>query len=108
MHAKPAMQRKDFVKQAKKHHGDKKLAHHLQHLSSSAKASSVKAYEHDDLLLPHDNGGLIEVEDELERTWKVTQADIVDSSALGAANKSFNLKLDEFGPYAVDYTRNGR
>lgn len=87
---------------------DKKLAHHLQALTSSAKASSMKSYEHDDLLLPHSNAGLIEVETELERTWKVTQDEIVESSAIGVASKAFSLKLEEFGPYSIDYTRNGR
>ncbi|KAK4048828.1 putative U3 small nucleolar RNA-associated protein 7 [Microbotryomycetes sp. JL221] len=110
MYSKPAMQNKNFVsRQAIKHNNkDKRLAHHLQHLSSTAKASSTKAYEHDNLLLPQDNYGLIEPETELERTWKVTQNDIKQSSAIGAASKSFDLSLPEFGPYAVDYTRNGR
>lgn len=96
---------KNFLKS--KHIPDKKLAHHLQALTSSAKASSMKSHEHDDLLLP-DNTGLIEVETALERTWKVGQKDILDASAVNVAAKSFSLKLDEFGPYTADYTRNGR
>lgn len=87
---------------------DKKLAHHLTALSSSAHASAVKSLEHDDLLLPHQNHGLMEVETEMERTWKVGQDEIVQSSAIGVASKAFSLKLDDFGPYAIDYTRNGR
>ncbi|GAA5866695.1 hypothetical protein JCM1840_002432 [Sporobolomyces johnsonii] len=87
---------------------DKKLGHHLAHLSSTAKASSLHAYEHDNLLLNQDNAGLIEAENDLERTWRVTQQEIVDSSAVGVDGKQFSLTLDEFGPYAVDYTRNGR
>ncbi|KAK4049510.1 putative U3 small nucleolar RNA-associated protein 7 [Microbotryomycetes sp. JL201] len=110
MYSKPAMQQKNFLsRQNLKHSGsNKKLAHHLSHLSSAAHASSAKSYEHDDLLLPQDNAGLIEAEDEMERTWRVTQQDIIDSSAVGAASKSFSLSLTDFGPYAVDYTRNGR
>lgn len=80
----------------------------MQHLSSTARASGVKSFQHDDLLLNKDNAGLIEVEDELERTWRVKQDEIVQASAISAASKSFSLKLDDFGPYAVDYTRNGR
>ncbi|KAL8277687.1 hypothetical protein RQP46_009960 [Phenoliferia psychrophenolica] len=106
VYAKPEMASKNFLKA--KSHPDKKLAHHLQSLSSAAKASSLKAFEHDDLLLAHDNHGLIETETDLERTWKVNQQDIVDSSAIGVAGKAFSLKLDEFGPYDLDYTRNGR
>ena len=97
---------KNFLKA--KAHPDKKLAHHLTALSSAAKTSSLKAFEHDDLLLSHDNQGLIETETDLERTWKVGQQDIVDGSAIGVAGKAFSLKLDEFGPYALDYTRTGR
>ena len=87
---------------------DKKLAHHLTAIQSSAKASAVKSYEHDDLLLNKSNRGLIETETALERTWKVTQKEIVDSSAIGVESKAFSLKLDQFGPYDIDYTRNGR
>lgn len=100
------MDSKNFLKS--KSIPDRKLAHHLHALSSTAKASAVKSYEHDDLLLSHTNQGLIEVESELERTWKVTQDEIVDSSAIGVASKAFSLKLEDFGPYSVDYTRNGR
>lgn len=86
---------------------DKKLAHHLQGLTSASKASAVKSYEHDDLLLPS-NTGLIEVENDMERTWRVGQQEISDSAAIGVQGKAFSLKLDEFGPYDCDYTRNGR
>ncbi|KAM0786607.1 hypothetical protein ACM66B_002061 [Microbotryomycetes sp. NB124-2] len=111
MYSKPAMQHKNFLSRSNLKNNkttNKKLAHHMHNLSSTAQASSAKSYEHDDLLLPHDNAGLIEVEDEMERTWRVTQQDIVNSSAIGAASKSFDLSLPDFGPYAVDYTRNGR
>jgi hypothetical protein len=106
LHSTTRMQSKDFLKS--KSIPDQRLAHHLSALSSVAKASSAKSYEHDDLLLSHSNAGLIETESELERTWRVTQGEIVESSAMGVASKSFSLKLDEFGPYCMDYTRNGR
>lgn len=44
----------------------------------------------------------------MERTWKVGQQEIIDGSAIGVAGKAFSLDLDEFGPYSLDYTRNGR
>lgn len=87
---------------------DVKLEHHLKHLSATAKASSRHAHEHDNLLLPSDNHGLLETESALERTWRVTQDEILDASAVSAHDKRFSLTLDQFGPYAVDYTRNGR
>lgn len=86
----------------------KKLAHRLAETHSSAKASAVKNYEHDDLLLERGRAGLMETEGEMERTWKVTQKEILEGSAVGTESKAFSLKLDQFGPYEMDYTRNGR
>ncbi|GAA6022828.1 hypothetical protein JCM10207_001417 [Rhodosporidiobolus poonsookiae] len=88
--------------------GDKKLGHHLAHLSTSAVAQASHAAEHDDLLLPRENQGIMEAETDLERTWRVTQGEIQEASAVGSREKGFSLTLDEFGPYEIDYTRNGR
>ena len=57
---------------------------------------------------------MIETEGELERTFKVTQAQIKDNVGIDTATKGFELKLDGgkqgvgLGPYRCDYTRNGR
>lgn len=70
--------------------------------------TAVKAAEHDDLLLPsHTSGSLIQPENVLEKTYKVTQADIKSASGAAVASKSFALGL-EGGPYSFDYSRNGR
>ncbi|BGO94183.1 hypothetical protein NBRC10512_001339 [Rhodotorula toruloides] len=87
---------------------DKKLGHHLAHLSSSAQASASLSASHDDLLLQHNNAGALEAETDLERTWRVTQDEIVDASAVSAESQAFSLQLDQFGPYDLSYTRNGR
>jgi hypothetical protein len=87
---------------------DLRLGAHLAHLSSSALASASAAAEHDDLLLPRSNSGVMEAEDDLERTWRVTQGEIKEGTAVGSRDKGFSLRLEEFGPYEVDYTRNGR
>lgn len=88
--------------------GNLKLGLELNAIKATAKASAVQAYEHDDLLLSHGNAGLIETETEMERTWKITQKEILQGSGIAAESKAFSLKLEEFGPYEVDYTRNGR
>ncbi|BGP13433.1 hypothetical protein JCM10213_008593 [Rhodosporidiobolus nylandii] len=88
--------------------GDKKLGAHLAHLSESAVAQASHAAEHDDLLLRRDNAGAMEAENELERTWRTTQGEIREASGVAAREKGFSLTLDEFGPYEVDYTKNGR
>jgi U3 small nucleolar RNA-associated protein 7 len=51
--------------------------------------------------------GGIEVEGEMERTWRVGQSDIVQSSGQEAAKGRNEYKLDG-GPYRSRYTRNGR
>jgi len=50
----------------------------------------------------------IQTEAETEATWKVKQSDIKAAVGALAANKSFELNLDKYGPYTLDYTRNGR
>jgi U3 small nucleolar RNA-associated protein 7 len=106
MYSQPAMDNRNYLKKGSTV-TDKKLAHHLQALTSASKASAIKSYEHDNLLLPQTTG-IMEVEDEMERTWRIKQNEIVENAAIGVQGKAFSLKLDDFGPYDVDYTRNGR
>jgi len=44
----------------------------------------------------------------MEKTYKFKQRDIVKNVDISSAQKSFDLKLEELGPYRVNYTRNGR
>jgi U3 small nucleolar RNA-associated protein 7 len=44
----------------------------------------------------------------MERTYKVKQKDLVKKVDIGSATKFFELNLDSFGPYSINYTRNGR
>ncbi|CAN0373982.1 unnamed protein product [Lampetra planeri] len=59
-----------------------------------------------DLLLP-ETQGFIEP-DEGEETSYVTQRDIQEAVDITSASKSFELDLNQFGPYRVDYTATGR
>jgi U3 small nucleolar RNA-associated protein 7 len=87
---------------------NKKLASHLATLDKAHTATRAAAEEHDHFLLPGDNAGLLEAETDLERTWRVSQDEIKASIGTSAASKGFNLDLPDFGPYALDYTSNGR
>ncbi|KAI8608587.1 WD40-repeat-containing domain protein [Chytriomyces sp. MP71] len=58
-------------------------------------------------LLLAEEAGYIEAEG-MERTYKFSQKVIRESVDVNTQNKAFDLKLNEFGPYALDYTRNGR
>lgn len=43
-----------------------------------------------------------------ETTTQFTQKQITDSVDISAATKHFELRLNDFGPYRMRYTRNGR
>lgn len=58
-----------------------------------------------EILLNEDDGYLIP--DEGEETTEFTQGDIKQNVDITSATKSFKLNL-EFGPYNLNYTRNGR
>lgn len=96
---------------------DKKLKSKLthQHLSQKRAAESARlANQYLNTSAPGQGAGMIETEGELERTFKVTQAQIRDNVGIDTATKGFELKLDGgkqgvgLGPYRCDYTRNGR
>ncbi|XP_065510792.1 WD repeat-containing protein 46 [Caloenas nicobarica] len=59
-----------------------------------------------ELLLPQEPGFL--EADPGEDTCTVTQRDIAEAVDIASAAKHFELKLEQFGPYRVDYTRDGR
>jgi U3 small nucleolar RNA-associated protein 7 len=68
---------------------------------------AVKSAAGTDMLL-QEEGGFLEAEDEMEKTFKFKQDEIVDSVDAATGSKKFDLNLPEFGPYTIDYTRNGR
>lgn len=55
-----------------------------------------------------EEAGFLEPENEMERTYKVTQRQLKEDLDIASSSKIFDLKLDEFGPYLLDYTPNGR
>ncbi len=52
--------------------------------------------------------GTIQLEGPNERTYKLRQQVIKDNVDLNTAKNVIDLQLTKFGPYKVDYTRNGR
>jgi U3 small nucleolar RNA-associated protein 7 len=60
-------------------------------------------------ILLENNAGLLEPENDLERTYQVRQADIKQAVGVETAKKGFELRLDGLGPYDIcEYSRNGR
>ncbi|EEP81569.1 conserved hypothetical protein [Uncinocarpus reesii 1704] len=85
---------------------DKKLRSQLKGLENKYKDATLKAKDAE-ILLEHE-GGFLEPEGELERTYKVRQDEIRENVGIETAKKGFDLKLEELGPYRADYTRNGK
>lgn len=85
---------------------DRKLKANLQAQERKFKDATLKARDAE-ILLENDSG-FLEAEDELEKTYRARQDDIKPDLGVQTAQKSFELKLSDLGPYNVDYTRNGR
>ncbi|XP_054832539.1 WD repeat-containing protein 46 [Eublepharis macularius] len=84
---------------------NKQLRHKLALQEEKAEAAAKQAARMDLLLL--EEPGFLEG-DEGEDTCTITQADIADAVDLAAGAKRFELRLAQFGPYRLSYTRNGR
>ncbi|PWN48850.1 BING4CT-domain-containing protein [Violaceomyces palustris] len=96
---------------------DKKLRSQMakQHMSQKrALHARQLADEYLNHSIPGEEAGLIQTEQELERTYRVTQSQVRDNVGIETATKAFELNLDGgngghgLGPYRTDYTRNGR
>ncbi|KZV62064.1 BING4CT-domain-containing protein [Peniophora sp. CONT] len=73
----------------------------------SAQSARAKQLAADAAILASNDAGTLEVEGELERTWRVSQDEIAQSVGAEAAKGRRELDMDG-GPYRVRYTRNGR
>ncbi|KAJ1666105.1 putative U3 small nucleolar RNA-associated protein 7 [Coemansia sp. RSA 1813] len=58
-------------------------------------------------MLLAESAGYIETEG-LERTFNISQKQLAENLDVSSANKIIDLKLNDFGPYTLDYTPNGR
>ncbi|KAK4166663.1 putative U3 small nucleolar RNA-associated protein 7 [Cladorrhinum sp. PSN259] len=115
--SKAEIERKRLEKQARRTYGrgtgidvrtvkDKKLRRNLTNLENKYKTATLKAKEAEILL--ENQAGFIETETELERTYRVRQDEIQKDVAIEVAQKGFELKLNQLGPYTCEYSRNGR
>ncbi|KAJ3210649.1 Small subunit (SSU) processome component [Dinochytrium kinnereticum] len=84
---------------------DKKLKGNLRKIAKKYDDAAKKAAQTERLLM--EEAGYLEAEG-MERTYKLSQKELADHVDLNNQRKIFELKLDEFGPYSLDYTRNGR
>ena len=59
-------------------------------------------------ILLQDDAGFLEGDSDDEFTGRVSQTQIRKAVDVESADKGFELNLPQFGPYTIDYTRNGR
>ncbi|XP_053152905.1 WD repeat-containing protein 46 isoform X2 [Hemicordylus capensis] len=84
---------------------NKRLKHQLAAQEEKAEMAAREAARLELLLL--EEPGFLEGEPG-EDTCTIAQADIADAVDLAAGAKHFELRLNQFGPYRINYTRNGR
>ncbi|CAG8655587.1 592_t:CDS:10 [Funneliformis caledonium] len=84
---------------------DKKLKGKLERIEKVSKEAANKAARSE--LLLTEEPGYLEVEG-IEKTFNITQKQLKDNVDEDSTKKIFDLKLTNFGPYSLDYTRNGR
>ncbi|XP_069738021.1 WD repeat-containing protein 46 [Phaenicophaeus curvirostris] len=84
---------------------DPRLRRRLRREEGREEAAAEKAARLQ-LLLPQEAGFLEPDPD--EDPCSVTQGDIADAVDIASAAKHFELRLEQFGPYRLRYSRNGR
>uniref|UniRef100_A0A7S3DE57 BING4 C-terminal domain-containing protein n=1 Tax=Palpitomonas bilix TaxID=652834 RepID=A0A7S3DE57_9EUKA len=84
---------------------DKKLKAKLAKVEKTIEETEI-LNAMNDIALPEE-AGFLEAEGR-EKTYKYTQDEIKQNVDEQSASKIFDLDLDAFGPYSMDFTRNGR
>ncbi|KAF3121879.1 Small subunit (SSU) processome component [Orbilia oligospora] len=82
----------------------KRLRENMKRMEHKFKEGAVQAKAAE--LLLEEDPGYLEAEG-LEKTYHFSQKDLQKELDIGTAKKGFELKLPTFGPYCIDYNRNG-
>ncbi|XP_034446880.1 WD repeat-containing protein 46 [Hippoglossus hippoglossus] len=94
--------KENIKKRRKQHYKLKDMISRSEETSQMAQKQAARF----DILLPEDAGFLEGEED--EDTCTISQEDIADAVDITSGTKYFNLKLSQFGPYRLDYSKTGR
>ncbi|CAB4490264.1 BING4CT-domain-containing protein [Rhizophagus irregularis] len=84
---------------------NKKLKGTLDRIEKVSNEAAIKAARSEILLT--EEPGYLEAEG-IEKTFNITQKQLSENVDEDSTKKIFDLKLPTFGPYSLDYTRNGR
>lgn len=85
-----------------------------RHLRSSIERKETKRLEaaiaaaDAEIILHTEQSGFIEVENEMERTYKLTQKYLKEHLDEQTSRHIFDLRLDKYSPYGINYDRSGR
>ena len=89
----------------------KKLKHKalrktLEHLKSNIRENAIKTLN-TEILLTQEHG-FIQAENEYEKIYKIKQADISKNIDFNSTRNLYDFQLTKFGPYNINFSRNGR
>lgn len=85
---------------------NKELRKDLKRVENNTVEAREAAKKTEMLLL--EEQGFLEAETEMEATHKVTQEEIKASVDISTKKKAYDLKLPDFGPYDINFSRTGR
>lgn len=83
-----------------------RLKSKLQYQEANFNDAARNAAKAEEYLLM-ESKGFLEAEGDLEKTYKISQAEIKKNVDIQTARKAFDLKLPDLGPYNIDYSRTG-
>ncbi|XP_065646581.1 uncharacterized protein LOC100201145 isoform X4 [Hydra vulgaris] len=84
---------------------DRRLKSNLKMLEKKNEEAIKQATRSE--ILQVEETGYLEADDN-ENTYEYQQSEIADSVDISSAQKYFNLNLEQFGPYKINYTKNGK
>lgn len=91
---------------AKKSAKSKRLRENIKKLDATYQETIDNAKSTEVLL--QESEGFLEPENDMEKTFKIMQEEILENVDDATKRKAIDLKLDQYGPYTIDYSRNGR
>ncbi|KAB1221456.1 Ribosome maturation factor RimM [Morella rubra] len=85
---------------------DKKLKGQLAYRENLYGKSAKAAAKYEKWLMPSE-GGYLEAEGPVEKTWRIKQQDIGQAVDISSARNQYDVVLPAFGPYTMDFASNG-
>jgi len=91
----------------RKNMSDRAVKANISRLETKRLEAAVAAADAE-LVLHTEQSGFIEPETEMDRTYRLTQKELKHHVDEQTAKQIFDLNLDQYSPYGIDYDRSGR